>query len=79
MSANVGLLDRTWRSPSALWAWFTPVNHRIIGKRFIVTAFVFFLLGGLQALLMRAQLAQPEVGLLSPDPIGSCSPCTEPR
>jgi hypothetical protein len=47
--------------------WFTHVNHRSIGRRFIITAFVFFLLGGLEALLMRMQLARPERAVLDPD------------
>ena len=43
------------------------VHHRAIGKRYIVTAFVFFLLGGILAPLMRLQLARPENHVLSPD------------
>jgi cytochrome c oxidase subunit I+III len=35
------------------------VNHRIIGKRYIVTAFIFFLLAGLQALLIRTAAGAP--------------------
>ncbi|HVL66506.1 MAG TPA: cytochrome c oxidase subunit I [Vicinamibacterales bacterium] len=61
------ILDRTWASPPGLLGWFTHVNHRSIGRRFIVTAFVFFLLGGVQALLMRLQLAVPENGLVDAD------------
>jgi len=60
-------LERTWSSPCGLIGWFSHVNHRSIGRRFIVTAFVFFLLGGIQALLMRLQLASPESGLIDPD------------
>ena len=60
-------LDRTWASPPGFFGWFTHVNHRSIGRRFIVTAFVFFLLGGVQALLMRLQLAFPENDLVSSD------------
>jgi cytochrome c oxidase subunit I+III len=60
-------LDRTWASPRGFLGWFTHVNHRSIGRRFIVTAFVFFLLGGVLALLMRLQLAAPEGELLSAD------------
>ena len=36
------------------------INHKTIARRFIVTAFVFFLLGGLLALAMRMQLARPD-------------------
>src|SRR5205085_11797689 len=38
-----------------------------IGKRYLVTAFVFLLIGGLEAALMRAQLARPNQALLSPE------------
>jgi cytochrome c oxidase subunit I+III len=64
---ELAVLDKTWRSPPGFFAWFTHVNHRSIGRRFIVTAFIFFLLGGIQALLMRVQLATPENGFLDPD------------
>jgi cytochrome c oxidase subunit 1 len=60
-------LDRTWASPRGLIGWFMPVNQRVIGRRFIVTAFVFFVLAGLQAVAMRLQLALPENTLMSPE------------
>src|SRR5690242_21007311 len=43
------------------------VNHKRIGKRFMVTAFVFLLLGGVLAVLMRIQLSRPENSFLGPD------------
>lgn len=46
--------------------WLTTVDHKKIGVMYIVTAFFFFLLGGLMALLVRLQLALPEVQPLSP-------------
>jgi cytochrome c oxidase subunit I+III len=60
-------LERTWKHGSGLWGWLTEVHHAAIGKRVIVTALVFFALGGIEALLMRIQLARPENGLLGPD------------
>jgi cytochrome c oxidase subunit I+III len=60
-------LSRTWAPGPGLWGTLTAVNHRIIGKRFIVTAFVFFVLGGLEAYAMRLQLSSPERGLIDPD------------
>ena len=66
-SERLRRLDDTWRSPPGFLGWFTHVNHRSIGKRFIVTAFVFFLLGGLEALVMRVQLGSPENTLLDPE------------
>jgi cytochrome c oxidase subunit I+III len=63
----LALLDRTWASPSGFIGWFSHVNHRSIGRRFIVTAFVFFLIAGLEALVIRLQLAVPENQLVDPD------------
>ncbi|HJQ70614.1 MAG TPA: cytochrome c oxidase subunit I [Blastocatellia bacterium] len=60
-------LEETWREPPGLIGWFSNVNHKSIGRRFIVTAFVFFLLGGILAILMRVQLARPESRFLGPD------------
>jgi cytochrome c oxidase subunit I+III len=60
-------LDRTWLSPSGFFGWFTHVNHRSIGRRFIITAFIFFLIAGLEAMAMRLQLAFPENTLVDAD------------
>lgn len=62
-----GKLARTWRTPAGLWGTLTTVDHKIIGRRYIVTAFVFLALGGILAILMRAQLAAPEARVLGPD------------
>ena len=40
-------------------------DHKLIGKMYLVTAFVFFLAGGLMALLMRGELARPGLQYLS--------------
>ena len=60
-------LAATWAPKPGLLGWMAQVNHRNIGARFIVTAFVFFALGGLEALVMRLQLGGPERGLVDPD------------
>ncbi|HEV8309059.1 MAG TPA: cytochrome c oxidase subunit I [Methylomirabilota bacterium] len=60
------LLARTWASPPGIRGWFTTVHHRTIGLRYIATALVFFTAGGVEALLMRLQLARPENALLGP-------------
>jgi cytochrome c oxidase subunit I len=60
-------LDRTWRDPSGFWGWLTTVDHKSIAKRYVVTAFLMFIAGGLEAGMMRAQLARPESTLLGPD------------
>src|SRR4051812_43019982 len=60
-------LHRVWREPSGFVGWFKAVHHTTIGKRYIVTAFVFFLMAGLLAGVMRLQLAMPENHVLGPD------------
>jgi cytochrome c oxidase subunit I len=60
-------LARTWSDPPGFIGWLSTVDHKRIGKRYIVTALVFFVLGGLLALAMRTQLARPENGLMGPD------------
>ena len=52
---------------SGLWSWITTVDHKRIGALYGVTAFVFFLLGGLEAMMIRIQLAKPENHFVSPD------------
>jgi cytochrome c oxidase subunit I len=56
-----------WETAPGLKGFFSTVDHKEIGIRYIVTAFLFLLLGGLEALLMRMQLAGPNRTLLSPD------------
>ncbi|WP_336273642.1 cytochrome c oxidase subunit I [Vreelandella indica] len=59
-------LARTWHSPRGFPGWFTQVNQRMIGRRFIITGFIFFLLAGVLGLLIRTQLAGPEQQFLDP-------------
>jgi cytochrome c oxidase subunit 1 len=60
-------LFRTWQTGSSLMARLSSVDHKVIGRRYIITAFVFLCLGGLSAAAMRMQLAQPEAKLIGPD------------
>lgn len=60
-------LEQTWRDPPGIVGWFSAINHKAIGMRFIFTAFVFFCLGGLLAVAMRLQLANPDSKLIGPD------------
>src|SRR5258708_26946121 len=48
-------------------AWLTTTDHKKIGILYIVSTFVFFVLGGLAALLVRTQLALPESRPLDPE------------
>ena len=50
---------------SVLWSWLTTVDHKRIGQLYGVSAFFFFLIGGLEATLMRIQLARPDATVLT--------------
>jgi cytochrome c oxidase subunit I+III len=60
-------LEKTWGRAPGLWGWLCTTDHKEIGRRYLVTAFIFLLLGGALGLLIRAQLATPESGLIGPD------------
>ncbi|CAN5516138.1 hypothetical protein BH23ACT9_BH23ACT9_30970 [soil metagenome] len=64
-AVDLDLLDRTWANKPGLSGWLTAVNHKAVGRRFVVTAMAFFAIGGFQSLLMRAQLGTPENTFLS--------------
>src|SRR5688500_12938026 len=54
-------------APTGLWSWITTVDHKRIGIMYGVTAFILFLVGGIEALLIRIQLAVPNNDFLSAD------------
>lgn len=56
-------LDAVWGSGQGLKR-FAAVNHNVVGKRFMVTALVFFAIGGLLAMLIRTQLASSNSAFL---------------
>ncbi|HEY0972442.1 MAG TPA: cytochrome c oxidase subunit I [Gemmatimonadales bacterium] len=60
-------LSRVWSDRPGFWGWLRSVDHRSIAKRYIVTAFVMFALGGIEAALIRAQLSRPENDFIGPD------------
>jgi cytochrome c oxidase subunit 1 len=53
------------RSTEGFWGWIFTVDHKKLGILYGVTAFFFFLVGGVEALLIRLQLAQPNGRVLS--------------
>ena len=59
--------QRTWESPGGFPRGLSVVNNQPLGKRFMVTAFAFFLVGGLLGLLIRVQLVVSENTFLGPD------------
>ena len=66
------IVTRPWpvRQPvkgSAFARLLRTTDAKQIGIMYLVTSFVFFMIGGLMALLMRAELAQPGMQFLSPE------------
>ncbi|NRP69589.1 cytochrome c oxidase subunit 1 [Ensifer psoraleae] len=60
-------LSQTWSASPGFWGALATVDHKVIARRYIVTAFVFLILGGLLAIAMRIQLAWPEARFLDSD------------
>lgn len=56
-----------WETAPGLYGWLATVDHKTIGIRYLCTAFFFLIIGGVEALAMRVQLAQPDLKVLSPD------------
>lgn len=59
-------LEDAWRSPPG-WRRLSAVNNIHVGAFYIATAMLFFVLAGVLALVMRAQLAVPDNDLVAPD------------
>ncbi len=60
-------LQRIWETRPGWIGALASVDHKSIGKRYLVTSFIFLILGGLEAAVMRLQLAQPNQTLLTPE------------
>ena len=70
MAVVSGALPRVFYRPTTYtgwWSWVVTVDHKRIGILYGVTAFSFFLIGGVEALTMRWQLASPENTAVSPE------------
>lgn len=58
-------------APHKAWKWYDyftfNIDHKVIGIQYLVTAFVFYLIGGLMAVAMRTELATPDPDFISPE------------
>ena len=63
-AGEVEALERAWEPPKG-WRRVTAVNNTQIGLYYLATAFIFFIGGGILALVMRTQLAVPDNTLVS--------------
>src|SRR5213082_1741928 len=60
-------LDEIWADAPGAPGFFSTVDHKRIGMRYIYTAFFFFFTSGLMALVMRSQLAAPNNHVVGPE------------
>jgi cytochrome c oxidase subunit I+III len=59
-------LSSIWDTPPG-WGRLSAVNHTVIGTRFIIAAFIFFAIGGILSMLIRAQLATSNSAFVGPE------------
>src|SRR5258708_1736694 len=57
----------TAHEASGIKSWLTTVDHKRIGILYGASAFIFFLIGGFEALLIRWQLRMPDQTFLTPE------------
>jgi len=60
-------LTTLWERPHTIYGWLATVDHKDLGIRYLFTAFCFLLVGGLEALAMRIQLARADHNFLTPE------------
>ncbi|MEX0657597.1 MAG: cytochrome c oxidase subunit I [Egibacteraceae bacterium] len=62
-----GSAFRRPKATTGFGSWFTTIDHKKIGILYFATAFLFFSLGGIEALLLRTQLSSPDMAFLTRD------------
>ncbi|SEN03219.1 cytochrome c oxidase subunit 1/cytochrome c oxidase subunit I+III [Nitrosospira multiformis] len=60
-------LEKIWETAPGWRGSLSTVDHKTIGVRYLVTAFLFLVIGGIEALFLRIQLVGPEMGFLTPE------------
>ncbi|HEX3330069.1 MAG TPA: cytochrome c oxidase subunit I [Gaiellales bacterium] len=63
---RVERLDRIWQERPGFTGWLTTTDHKRIGILYLVTSLVFFAAGGVEALVMRTQLAEADQRVVGP-------------
>ncbi|MQC17215.1 MAG: cytochrome c oxidase subunit I [Chloroflexi bacterium] len=66
MATAVGTVGQTGNH-SPIWEWMTTVDHKRIAALYAVSGFVFFMVGGLEAVIIRSQLAVPNGTVVDSD------------
>src|SRR4029078_982460 len=66
-SAVADRLLQLWETPRSVWGSLATVDHKKVGLRYLVTSLAFLALGGVEALVMRVQLAGSNLKVLDPE------------
>lgn len=66
-SAIEARLEKIWEAAPGWRGSLSTVDHKTIGIRYLVTAFLFLVIGGIEALFLRIQLAGPDMAFLTPE------------
>ena len=71
ITEGVTIARRRRLSETYIGEWLMTTDHKKIGIMYVVTGFFFFLVGGMEALLIRTQLAFPDGTVLTPEEYNS--------
>lgn len=66
VTQSVGKILRP-AAQTGLWSWLTTVDHKRIGILYVFTSLFFLVLGGVEALVIRLQLAGPNMNVVEPE------------
>ncbi|MGH2757717.1 MAG: cbb3-type cytochrome c oxidase subunit I, partial [Actinomycetota bacterium] len=67
MATVAARLEQIWGEKPGLATWLKTVDHKKIGLRYLYTGMAFFVLGGIESLIIRAQLARANLELVDPE------------
>ena len=62
---TVSIEPRVTREPSGIIEWLTSTDHKLIGRSYLITSFLFFCISGCMAIVIRTQLASPDGTIVS--------------
>ena len=60
-----GAAPGQYKKGSVLADWLSSTDHKIIGHLYLITSFGFFLIAGLMAMIIRTQLLEPNMSIVS--------------
>ena len=67
MSTIVKAIFHPGSTSKGFWRWLATTNHKDIGILYILSSFFFFIVGGVEALILRIQLGTPDNTFVTPD------------